>query len=90
MFHQMTHEQWKEIIDTNLHGVFNMIDSLWSSMRDCKFGYVITISLINDQKGQAGQANYSASKAGDVGLTEYWHKKVHVLASPSTPSALAT
>ena len=70
MFHKMTREQWKEVIDTNLHGVFNMTHPLWSGMRDRKFGRVVTISSINGQKGQAGQANYSASKAGDIGFTK--------------------
>ncbi|MEO3389101.1 acetoacetyl-CoA reductase [Mesorhizobium sp. CAU 1741] len=70
MFHKMTPQQWKEVIDTNLTGVFNMTHPLWSGMRDRKFGRVITISSINGQKGQAGQANYSAAKAGDLGLTK--------------------
>jgi acetoacetyl-CoA reductase len=70
MFHRMTPEQWREVIDTNLNGVFNMTHPLWSGMRDRKFGRVVTISSINGQKGQAGQANYSASKAGDLGLTK--------------------
>jgi acetoacetyl-CoA reductase len=70
MFHKMTREQWKEVMDTNLSGVFNMTHPLWSGMRDRKFGRVITISSINGQKGQAGQVNYSASKAGDIGFTK--------------------
>ena len=70
MFHRMTREQWKEVIDTNLSGVFNMTHPLWTGMRDRKFGRVITISSINGQKGQAGQANYSASKAGDIGFSK--------------------
>ena len=70
MFHRMTPQQWKEVIDTNLTGVFNMTHPLWSGMRDRKFGRVITISSINGQKGQAGQANYSAAKAGDLGITK--------------------
>lgn len=70
MFHKMTPLQWKEVIDTNLTGVFNMTHPLWSGMRDRKFGRVISISSINGQKGQAGQVNYSASKAGDIGLTK--------------------
>lgn len=70
MFHKMTREQWREVIDTNLNGAFNMTHPLWSGMRDRKFGRVITISSINGQKGQAGQANYSASKAGDIGFTK--------------------
>ena len=70
MFHRMTPQQWREVIDTNLSGVFNMTHPVWSGMRDRKFGRVITISSINGQKGQAGQANYSASKAGDIGFTK--------------------
>jgi len=70
MFHKMTPQQWKEVIDTNLTGVFNMTHSVWSGMRDRKFGRVINISSINGQKGQAGQANYAAAKAGDLGFTK--------------------
>ncbi|MBS3647739.1 acetoacetyl-CoA reductase [Pseudaminobacter sp. 19-2017] len=70
MFHKMTLQQWREVIDTNLSGAFNMTHPLWGGMRDRKFGRIITISSINGQKGQAGQANYSASKAGEVGLTK--------------------
>ncbi|RWB32369.1 MAG: acetoacetyl-CoA reductase [Mesorhizobium sp.] len=70
MFHKMTREQWKEVVDTNLSGVFNMTHPLWGGMRDRKFGRVITISSINGQKGQTGQVNYSASKAGDIGFTK--------------------
>jgi acetoacetyl-CoA reductase len=70
MFHKMTREQWKEVIDTNLSGVFNMTHPVWGGMRERKFGRVIIISSINGQKGQAGQANYSASKAGDIGFTK--------------------
>src|SRR3954453_9987706 len=70
MFHRMTPAQWREVIDTNLNGVFNMTHPVWNGMRERKFGRVITISSINGQKGQAGQANYSASKAGDIGFTK--------------------
>lgn len=70
MFHKMTPQQWKEVIDTNLSGVFNMTHPVWGGMRDRKYGRVINISSINGQKGQAGQANYSASKAGDLGFTK--------------------
>jgi acetoacetyl-CoA reductase len=68
-FHKMTPQQWKEVIDTNLTGVFNMTHSVWPGMRDRKFGRIVTISSINGQKGQFGQANYSASKAGDIGFS---------------------
>ncbi|MFI0842515.1 beta-ketoacyl-ACP reductase [Mesorhizobium sp. IMUNJ 23232] len=70
MFHKMTLQQWREVIDTNLSGAFNMTHPLWTGMRDRKFGRVITISSINGQKGQMGQANYSAAKAGDIGFTK--------------------
>ena len=70
MFHKMTPQQWKEVIDTNLTGLFNMTHPLWSGMRDRKFGRIVNISSINGQKGQAGQANYSAAKAGDLGFTK--------------------
>jgi len=70
MFHKMTPQQWREVVDTNLNGVFNMTHPVWPGMRERGFGRIITISSINGQKGQAGQANYSASKAGDIGLTK--------------------
>jgi acetoacetyl-CoA reductase len=70
MFHKMTPAQWREVIDTNLTGVFNMTHCVWNGMRERRFGRVINISSINGQKGQAGQANYSAAKAGDLGLTK--------------------
>ncbi|MBL9059099.1 MAG: SDR family NAD(P)-dependent oxidoreductase, partial [Mangrovicoccus sp.] len=54
MFHKMTPQQWKEVIDTNLTGVFNMTHPVWSGMRDRKFGRIINISSVNGQKGQAG------------------------------------
>ena len=69
MFHKMTPQQWKEVIDTNLTGVFNMTHAVWNGMRDRKFGRVVNISSVNGQKGQAGQANYSAAKSGDIGFT---------------------
>ncbi|HCL66589.1 MAG TPA: beta-ketoacyl-ACP reductase [Rhizobium sp.] len=70
MFHKMTPEQWNEVIGTNLTGVFNMTHPVWPGMRDRNFGRVITISSINGQKGQMGQVNYSAAKAGDLGFTK--------------------
>ena len=66
-FHKMTPDQWKAVIDTNLTGVFNMTHNVWTGMRDRSFGRIVTISSINGQKGQFGQANYSAAKAGDIG-----------------------
>ncbi|GAA0295680.1 acetoacetyl-CoA reductase [Rhodovulum strictum] len=69
-FHKMTPEQWKEVIDTNLTGVFNTVHPIWPGMRDRKFGRVIVISSINGQKGQFGQVNYAATKAGDLGIVK--------------------
>ncbi len=69
-FHKMKPEQWREVIDTNLSGVFNMTHPLWNGMRDRGFGRIVTISSINGQKGQFAQANYSAAKAGDLGFTK--------------------
>ncbi|MCY4151415.1 MAG: acetoacetyl-CoA reductase [Aestuariivita sp.] len=68
MFHRMTPEQWQEVIDTNLTGVFNTVHPIWPSMRERKYGRIIVISSINGQKGQAGQVNYAATKAGDLGI----------------------
>ena len=69
MFHRMTREQWDAVIGTNLNGLFNMTHPVWPGMRERKFGRVINISSVNGQKGQAGQTNYSAAKAGDIGFT---------------------
>jgi acetoacetyl-CoA reductase len=69
MFHKMTPQQWKEVIDTNLSGLFNMTHPVWTGMRDRGFGRIVNISSINGQRGQLGQVNYSASKAGDLGFT---------------------
>jgi len=70
MFHKMTAGQWREVMDTNLSGVFNMTHPLWPGMRERRFGRIIVISSINGQKGQPGQANYSASKAGEIGFVK--------------------
>ncbi|WP_105374653.1 beta-ketoacyl-ACP reductase [Neorhizobium huautlense] len=70
MFHKMTPEQWNEVIGTNLTGLFNMTHPVWAGMRDRGFGRIVNISSINGQKGQMGQVNYSAAKAGDLGFTK--------------------
>ena len=69
-FHRMTPDQWYAVINTNLNSLFNMSRPVWEGMRARKFGRIINISSINGQKGQFGQANYSASKAGDIGFTK--------------------
>jgi len=66
----MSPEAWHQVMETNLTGVFNMTQPVWNGMRDRQFGRVINISSINGQKGQAGQVNYSAAKAGLLGFTK--------------------
>lgn len=69
-FHKMTPEQWSAVINTNLGSLFNMTRPVIEGMRARKFGRIINISSINGQKGQFGQVNYSAAKAGDIGFTK--------------------
>jgi len=69
-FHKMTPGQWQEVIDTNLTGVFNTVHPVWTGMRERKFGRIVVISSINGQKGQFGQVNYAATKAGDLGIVK--------------------
>jgi len=68
-FHKMTAQQWREVIDTNLNSVFNVTRPVIEGMRERKWGRIIQISSINGQKGQYGQANYAAAKAGMHGFT---------------------
>jgi acetoacetyl-CoA reductase len=70
MFHRMKPDQWTAVINTNLNSLFNMCRPLIEGMRDRNFGRIINISSINGQKGQMGQANYSAAKAGEIGFTK--------------------
>jgi acetoacetyl-CoA reductase len=70
MFHRMKPEQWTAVINTNLNSLFNMCRPVIEGMRTRKFGRIINISSINGQKGQMGQTNYSASKAGELGFTK--------------------
>ena len=70
MLHKMTPEQWNEVIYVNLASIFNMSRNVIEGMRERGFGRIINISSINGQKGQMGQANYSAAKAGVIGFTK--------------------
>ncbi|MGB6543244.1 MAG: acetoacetyl-CoA reductase [Xanthobacteraceae bacterium] len=70
VLHRMKPEQWTEVISTNLNSLFNMCRPLIEGMRARKFGRIINISSINGQKGQMGQTNYSAAKAGEIGFTK--------------------
>ncbi len=70
MFHKMSAQQWGEVINTNLNSLFNMTQPIWGGMRDRGFGRIICISSINGQKGQMGQVNYAAAKAGEIGFVK--------------------
>jgi acetoacetyl-CoA reductase len=70
MLHRMTKEQWDAVIRTDLDSVFNMSRLVIDSMRARNFGRIINISSINGRKGQMGQTNYSAAKAGMHGFTK--------------------
>jgi acetoacetyl-CoA reductase len=70
MCHRMTPDQWNAVISTNLGSLFNMTRQVIEGMRTRKFGRIINISSINGQKGQFGQVNYSAAKAGELGFTK--------------------
>ena len=68
-FHKMRPDQWMDVINTNLNSVYNMTRPVIEGMRERKWGRVIQIASINGQKGQYGQANYAAAKAGMHGFT---------------------
>jgi acetoacetyl-CoA reductase len=68
-FHKMTPAQWREVIAADLDSVFNMTHQVFAGMRERGFGRIINISSVNGQKGQMGQTNYSAAKAGIIGFT---------------------
>ncbi len=70
MLHKMTEAQWNEVIHVNLASIFNMTRNVIEGMRERGFGRIINISSINGQKGQMGQTNYSAAKAGILGFTK--------------------
>jgi acetoacetyl-CoA reductase len=70
MLHRMTKEQWNDVIRTDLDSVFNMSRPLIDGMRKRGFGRIINVSSINGRKGQMGQTNYSAAKAGMHGFTK--------------------
>jgi len=67
---RMTPEQWREVISTNLDSLFYMTKCVFDGMKGRKFGRIVNISSVNGQKGQFGQANYSAAKAGAIGFTK--------------------
>ncbi len=70
MFHRMNWDQWSAVIHTNLNSMFSMTRPVIEGMRERNSGRIVNISSINGQKGQMGQANYSAAKAGIIGFTK--------------------
>ena len=67
---KMTYQMWKEVMDTNLGGCFNMAKAVFPGMRDRKWGRIVNIGSINGQAGQYGQVNYAAAKSGIHGFTK--------------------
>ncbi|TXM64476.1 acetoacetyl-CoA reductase [Methylobacterium sp. WL103] len=70
LFHKMSFEKWQAVIKTNLDSAFTVTRPVIEGMRNRGFGRIILISSINGQKGQIGQANYSAAKAGVIGFAK--------------------
>lgn len=68
--HKMTEDAWREVLTTNLDSCFNMTRAVIAGMRERSYGRIVNISSINGQKGQMGQTNYSAAKAGMIGFTK--------------------
>jgi acetoacetyl-CoA reductase len=93
MFHRMKPEQWLAVINTNLVSLFNMCRPVIEGMRERKFGRIVNISSINGQKGQLGQTNYSAAKAGEIGFTKALapeNARVGVTVNAICPGYIAT
>jgi len=70
VLHKMTEEQWNDVIHVNLASIFNMTRNVIEGMRERGYGRIVNISSINGQKGQMGQTNYSAAKAGMIGFSK--------------------
>ena len=91
--HKMTPEDWNIVIDTDLNSVFYVTHDILSSMREREFGRIINISSINGQRGQCGQANYAAAKAGMHGFTKSLAKEVakyRITVNTISPGYVAT
>lgn len=69
MFHKMSEAQWWDVLRTNLGSMYNMTRQVIEDMRERRYGRIVNISSINGRKGQAGQSNYAAAKAGILGFT---------------------
>ena len=72
---KMSDEEWDSVLSVNLTGAFNMVRALAPGMVAAKYGRIVNISSINGMRGKFGQANYSASKAGLIGLTKTWARE---------------
>jgi acetoacetyl-CoA reductase len=70
MLHKMSVEQWREVIDVNLGGCFNMCRAVIEGMRERRFGRIVNMGSVNGLSGQLGQSNYAATKAGLIGFTK--------------------
>lgn len=70
MLHKMSYAQWREVLDVNLGGCFNMCRAVIEGMRERRFGRIVNMGSVNGLSGQAGQCNYAATKAGLIGLTK--------------------
>jgi len=70
MLHKMSAAQWRDVIDVDLGGCFNMCRSVVEGMRERRFGRIVNIGSVNGQSGQIGQTNYAAAKAGMIGFTK--------------------
>jgi acetoacetyl-CoA reductase len=70
VLHRMSHEQWRAVLDADLTSCFNMCRAVIESMRARNFGRIVNVTSINGQKGQVGQTNYAAAKAGIIGFTK--------------------
>ncbi len=72
---KMSDEEWASVLSVNLTGAFNMVRALAPAMLQARYGRIVNISSINGLRGKFGQANYSASKAGLIGLTKTWARE---------------
>ena len=92
-FHKMGAAQWHDVINTNLNSVFNVTRPVIEGMRERKWGRIIQISSINGLKGQYGQANYAAAKAGMHGFTislARENAKLGITVNTISPGSVAT
>lgn len=93
MFHKSTPQDWAKVLNTNLLSCFNMTHAVIEGMRERNYGRIINISSINGQKGQLGQTNYAAAKAGVIGFTKALaleNARKNITVNAITPGYIAT